>query len=73
MGDDWARIVQWDGSKFDVVSDWYQSDKKFVDPLVKEMSAKYAAEKKNYASHLRRLKTQAPRVRPGHCIAWGRL
>nr|WP_321274255.1 ABC transporter substrate-binding protein [Alcaligenes faecalis] len=46
MGDDWARIVQWDGSKFEVVSDWYQSDKKYVDPLVKEMSAKYAAEKK---------------------------
>ncbi|MGE8548016.1 ABC transporter substrate-binding protein [Alcaligenes sp. WGS1538] len=46
MGDDWARIVQWNGSKFEVVSDWYQADKKFVDPLVKEMSAKYAAEKK---------------------------
>src|SRR5690606_22151432 len=46
MGDDWARIVQWDGNKFEVVSDWYQSDKKFVDLLVKEMSAKYAAEKK---------------------------
>lgn len=46
MGDDWARIIQWDGKKFDVVSDWYQSDKKFVDPLVKDLAAKYAAEKK---------------------------
>src|SRR3546814_20818607 len=30
MGTDWARIIQWDGGKFKVVSDWYQSDKKFV-------------------------------------------
>ncbi len=46
MGDDWARIIQWDGGKFNIVSDWYQSDKKFVDPLVKELAAKYATEKK---------------------------
>lgn len=46
MGDDWARIIQWNGSKFEIVSDWYQSDKKYVEPLVKELGAKYAAEKK---------------------------
>lgn len=46
MGDDWARIIQWNGAKFEIVSDWYQSDKKFVDPLVKDLSAKYATEKK---------------------------
>ncbi|MCJ9711726.1 ABC transporter permease, partial [Bordetella hinzii] len=46
MGDDWARIVQWDGKKFNVVSDWYQADKALVDPLVKEGAAKYAQEKK---------------------------
>lgn len=46
MGDDWARIIQWNGTKFDIVSDWYQSDKKFIDPLVKDLSAKYASEKK---------------------------
>lgn len=45
MGDDWARIVQWDGGKFKIVSDWYQSDKSFVDPLVKSEAAKYAKEK----------------------------
>ena len=45
MGDDWARIVQWDGSKFKVVSDWYQSDKSVLDPMVKEAAAKYAKEK----------------------------
>lgn len=46
MGDDWARIIQWNGSKFDIVSDWYQSDKKYVEPLVKDLAAKYATEKK---------------------------
>lgn len=46
MGDDWARIIQWDGSKFEIVSDWYQSNREFVDPLVKEFGARYASEKK---------------------------
>ncbi|AOB33026.1 ABC transporter permease [Bordetella sp. H567] len=45
LGADWARIVQWDGAKFKVVSDWYQADKGMVDPLVKEAAAKYAKEK----------------------------
>jgi branched-chain amino acid transport system substrate-binding protein len=45
MGADWARIVQWDGAKFKVASDWYQADKSMVDPLVKEAAAKYAKEK----------------------------
>ncbi len=45
MGDDWARIVQWDGSKWKVTSDWYQSDKTLIDPLVKEYGDKYAKEK----------------------------
>ncbi len=27
MGTDWSRIAQWDGAKFNVVSDWYQADK----------------------------------------------
>ena len=45
MGDDWARIVQWDGGKWEIKSDWYQSDKTHIDPLVKEFSAKYAKDK----------------------------
>lgn len=45
MGTDWARIIQWDGSKFKVVSDWYQSNKKFVAPLIKSEGAKYAQQK----------------------------
>jgi branched-chain amino acid transport system substrate-binding protein len=46
MGTDWARIVQWDGGKWNITSDWYQSDKSLIDPMVKELSAKYAADKK---------------------------
>ena len=45
MGTDWARIAQWNGSKFEVVSDWYQADKSMTDPLVKEYGEKYAKEK----------------------------
>ena len=44
-GDDWARIVQWDGSKFVVKGDWYRSDPAVVGPLVKEAAAKYAKDK----------------------------
>ena len=45
MGDDWARIVQWDGSKWETKSDWYQSDKSYIAPLVKEFAEKYAKDK----------------------------
>jgi len=45
MGDDWSRIVQWDGAKFNIVSDWYTSDKSIVGPLVKDAAARYAKEK----------------------------
>jgi branched-chain amino acid transport system substrate-binding protein len=44
-GDDWARIVTWDGAKFQLSSDWYRSDKAVIDPLVKEAAAKYAKDK----------------------------
>ncbi len=45
MGTDWARIIQWNGSKWDIQPTWYQADKTIVDPLVKEMADKYAKEK----------------------------
>ncbi len=44
-GDDWARIIQWDGAKFEVKGDWYRSDPTVVGPLVKEGAAKYAKDK----------------------------
>ncbi|MDA7417636.1 ABC transporter substrate-binding protein [Xenophilus arseniciresistens] len=46
LGTDWARIVQWDGAKWNITSDWYQADKALIDPMVKELAAKYAADKK---------------------------
>lgn len=45
LGTDWARIAQWDGSKWKVTSDWYQADKAIIDPLVKEYADRYAKEK----------------------------
>ncbi len=44
-GDDWARIIQWNGSKFEVKGDWYRSDPAVVGPLVKEAAEKYAKDK----------------------------
>jgi branched-chain amino acid transport system substrate-binding protein len=45
LGTDWARIAQWNGSKWVVTSDWYQADKTLIDPLVKEYADKYAKDK----------------------------
>ncbi|VFR44244.1 Leucine-, isoleucine-, valine-, threonine-, and alanine-binding protein [plant metagenome] len=45
VGGDWARIVQWDGAKFTIASDWYEGDKSIIDPMVKELAARYAKEK----------------------------
>ena len=44
-GDDWARIIQWDGAKFEIKPDWYRSDATIIAPLVKEAAAKYAKDK----------------------------
>ena len=45
LGTDWQRIAQWNGSKWQVVSDWYQADPALVTPLVKEYADQYAKEK----------------------------
>ena len=37
-----ARIQQWDGAKWNVVSDWYQSDDKVIKPMVEAAAKKYA-------------------------------
>jgi branched-chain amino acid transport system substrate-binding protein len=41
-----GRIQQWDGSTWKVISDWYTADETVTEPIVKEVSAKYAAERK---------------------------
>jgi branched-chain amino acid transport system substrate-binding protein len=41
-----SRVQQWDGSAWRVISDWYTADQSVTEPIVKEMAAKYAAEKR---------------------------
>ena len=41
-----ARVHTWDGKEWKITSDWYEGDKKLTAPLVKEISTKYAEEKK---------------------------
>ncbi len=46
QGADEARVQQWDGKEWKIISDYYTADLSILDPMVKEQSAKYAAEKK---------------------------
>ena len=46
QGADEGRVHQWDGKEWKIISDYYSADRSVVDPLVKDVSAKYAAEKK---------------------------
>jgi branched-chain amino acid transport system substrate-binding protein len=41
-----SRVHQWDGKKWNIISDWYTADDAVIMPLVKDTAAKYAAEKK---------------------------
>jgi branched-chain amino acid transport system substrate-binding protein len=40
-----ARVHQWDGKEWKVISDWYTADDSILGPMVKEIAAKYAKEK----------------------------
>jgi branched-chain amino acid transport system substrate-binding protein len=46
QGADVARVQQWDGKAWKIISDYYTADRKILDPMVKDASAKYGAEKK---------------------------
>ena len=46
QGADEARLHQWDGKQWKIISDYYKADLSILDPMVKEQAAKYAAEKK---------------------------
>ena len=41
-----SRVHQWDGKKWNVISDYYTGDDSVLVPLVKDTAGKYAAEKK---------------------------
>ena len=45
-GADVARVQQWDGKQWKIISGYYKADLSILDPMVKEQSAKYATEKK---------------------------
>lgn len=46
QGADEARVQQWDGKAWKIISDYYKADLSILDPMVKETAAKYAADKK---------------------------
>ena len=46
QGADQGRVQQWDGKEWKIISDYYTADRKILDPMVKDASAKYGAEKK---------------------------
>ena len=46
MGSTWARVQTWDGKKWDIKSDWYQSDDQILKPMIKAGADKYMADKK---------------------------
>ena len=46
QGADVARVQQWDGKAWKIISDYYIADRKILDPMVKDASAKYGEEKK---------------------------
>ena len=41
-----SRVHQWDGKKWNIISDWYTADDAVIAPLVKDTAAKYATENK---------------------------
>jgi len=45
QGADQARIQQWDGKNWKIISDYYTADEKLLAPMVKEHAEKYAKEK----------------------------
>src|SRR5258708_14184010 len=40
-----AKFLQWDGAKWNTITDWITSDQSIVRPMIEESAAKYAKEK----------------------------
>lgn len=45
LGSSWARIITWNGSKYETTSEWYQADMGLVQPIIDANAEKYATEK----------------------------
>jgi branched-chain amino acid transport system substrate-binding protein len=41
-----GRVQQWDGKEWKIISDWYTANQGITEPLVKDVSTKYATDKK---------------------------
>ncbi|MCA3225386.1 MAG: ABC transporter substrate-binding protein [Burkholderiales bacterium] len=46
QGSQWARIQQWDGSKWSFTSDWYEADMSILTPMIRRVGAAYVQERK---------------------------
>jgi len=46
QGSQWARIQQWDGSKWVFTSDWYEADMSIITPMIRRAAQAYVAERK---------------------------
>jgi len=46
QGADEARVQQWDGKTWKIISDYYRADLSILSPMVKDAAAKYAVDKK---------------------------
>ncbi len=40
-----VKFLQWDGAKWNTITDWITSDQSIVRPMIEESAAKYAKEK----------------------------
>ena len=40
-----VKFLQWDGKRWNVISDWIASDQSIVRPMIEESAAQYAKEK----------------------------
>jgi branched-chain amino acid transport system substrate-binding protein len=40
-----VRFQQWNGQKWEVISDWVQADRQLLRPIIEESARKYAKEK----------------------------
>jgi branched-chain amino acid transport system substrate-binding protein len=45
QGADEARLQQWDGKSWKIISDYYKADLSILDPIVKDTATKYAKDK----------------------------
>src|SRR5215468_2273887 len=45
QGADQARLQQWDGKQWKIITDFYTADESLLSPMVKDTAAKYAKEK----------------------------